>query len=281
MPAEGFPRAGRARGGPRVHGPGTGGSRRPRWDTDTGITERDVAALHWLGEQYGARSDVLRVLLGRLSPGTPQIQGVIGEETLRQVLDRWADRKLILRDRLLGFLWVAPTERALRLVGLDVRPWVFVIPQLAHVHAVGIVRLALEPQLAEGGRWVSERELRRDSSKRRVPDGAIQLPEDPDRPVGRGLVGEAVDPLPRRVAVEVELARKSSGRLRERWTHPGRWLRTVYYAPPQIGGYLRGQLERIDPKHPVDIHPLPQVAGTAYMQVRRSGLRGTGRGGGS
>ena len=46
-------------------------SRRPRWDTDAGITDRDVAALRWLGQQYAARSDVLRVLLGRLSPGSP------------------------------------------------------------------------------------------------------------------------------------------------------------------------------------------------------------------
>ena len=150
----GFFRAGRIRPGPQVHGPrtgpppggsrpGGGSSRRPRWDTDAGITDRDVAALRWLGQQYAARSDVLRVLLGRLSPGSPRIAGQLGEETLRQILDRWEDRGLVARDRLLGHLWVAPTAKALRLVGLDVRAWSFVIPQLAHVHAVGVVRLAL------------------------------------------------------------------------------------------------------------------------------------------
>ena len=277
MPEEGFFRAGRIRPSPQVHGPrtgpgagrpGVGTSRRPRWDTDAGITDRDVAALCWLGQQYGARSDVLRVLLGRLSPGSPRIEGMLGETTLRDVLDRWEDRGLVIRDRLLGHLWVAPTAKALRLVGLDVRAWSFVIPQLAHVHAVGVVRLALEPSIPAGGRWLSERELRREAGKSHVPDAAIQLPDDPDLAAGAGLYGEDVDPLPKRIAVEVELTRKSAARLREAWTRPrhGRWQRTAYYAPPQVAGYLAGQLQRIRPRHPIQVHPLPEVPGTSYLR---------------
>jgi hypothetical protein len=277
VPEEGFFRAGRIRPGPQVHGPrtgpgagrpGVGTSRRPRWDTDAGITDRDVAALCWLGQQYGARSDVLRVLLGRLSPGSPRIEGMLGETTLRDVLDRWEDRGLVIRDRLLGHLWVAPTAKALRLVGLDVRAWSFVIPQLAHVHAVGVVRLALEPSIPAGGRWLSERELRREAGKSHVPDAAIQLPDDPDLAAGAGLYGEDVDPLPKRIAVEVELTRKSAARLREAWTRPrhGRWQRTAYYAPPQVAGYLAGQLQRIRPRHPIQVHPLPEVPGTSYLR---------------
>ena len=273
MPEEGFFRAGRTRPGPNVHGPRTGpppggSSRRPRWDTDAGITDRDVAALRWLGQQYAARADVLRVLLGRLSPGSPRVQGQLGETTLRDVLDRWEDRGLVDRDRLLGHLWVAPTARALRLVGLEVRAWSFVIPQLAHVHAVGVVRLALEPSIPDRGRWLSERELRREAGKSHVPDGAVQLPDDPDGATSAGLYGEDVDPLPKRVAVEVELTRKGAARLREAWTRPrhGRWTRTVYYAPPEVAGYLAGQLQRIRPRHPIQVHPLPEVAGTTYMR---------------
>jgi hypothetical protein len=279
LPAEGFFRAGRSRPGPNPHGPrtgpqpdrarpGRGSSRRPRWDIDAGITDRDVAALRWLGQQYAARADVVRVLLGRLSPGSPRVEGQLGEETLRQILDRWEARGLIERDRLLGHLWVAPTVKALRLVGLDVRGWSFVIPQLAHVHAVGIVRLALEPSIPAGGRWLSERELRRETGKSHGPDGAIQLPDDPEAIAGAGLYGEDVDPLPRRVAVEVELTRKGAARLREAWTRPrhGRWQRTAYYAPPEVAGYLAGQLQRIRPRHPIQVHPLPEVAGTTYMR---------------
>jgi hypothetical protein len=278
LPAEGFFRAGHTRPSPNVHGPrtrppaggraGGGSSRRPRWDTDAGITDRDVAALRWLGQQYAARSDVLRVLLGRLSPGSPRVEGQLGDATLRDVLDRWEDRGLIERDRLLGHLWVAPTAKAMRLVGLDVRAWSFVIPQLPHVHAVGIVRLALEPTIPAGGRWLSERELRRETGKSDGPDGAIQLPDDPDPQAGLGLYGEDVDPLPKRVAFEVELTRKGAARLREAWTRPrhGRWIRTVYYAPPEVAGYLTGQLQRIRPRHPIQVHPLPEVAGTTYMR---------------
>jgi len=273
VPEEGFFRAGRTRSGPNVHGrrtgpPGGGSSRRPRWDTDAGITDRDVAALRWLGQQYAARSDVLRVLLGRLSPGSPRIEGQLGEATLRDVLDRWEDRGLVARDRLLGHLWVAPSAKALGLVGLDVRAWSFVIPQLAHVHAVGVVRLALEPSIPEGGRWLSERELRREAGKSHVPDGAVQLPDAPDLEAGAGLYGEDVDPLPRRVAVEVELTRKGAARLREAWTRPrhGRWTRTVYYASPEVVGYLAGQLQRIRPRHPIQVYPLPEVPGTTYLR---------------
>src|SRR4029453_12146472 len=219
VPEEGLFRAGRTRPGPQVHGPrtgpgagrpGAGTSRRPRWDTDAGITDRDVAALRWLGQQYAARADVLRVLLGRLSPGSPRIEGMLGETTLRDVLARWEDRGLVDRDRLLGHLWVAPTPKALRLVGLEVRAWSFVIPQLAHVHAVGVVRLALEPSIPVGGRWLSERELRREAGTSLVPGGAVQPPDRPDAAAGAGLYGEDVDPLPRRVAVEVELTRKGA-----------------------------------------------------------------------
>jgi hypothetical protein len=85
-------------------------------------------------------------------------------------------------------------RQALRLVGLDVRGWSFVIPQLAHVHAVGVVRLALEPSIPVEGRWLSERELRREAGKRHVPDAAIQLPDDLDAIAGSGLYGEDVDP---------------------------------------------------------------------------------------
>jgi hypothetical protein len=273
LPEEGFFRAGRTRPGPNVHGPRTGpppggSSRRPRWDTDAGITARDVTALRWLGQQYAARADVLRVLLGRMSPGSPRIEGQLGEATLRDVLDRWEDRGLVARDRLLGHLWVAPTARALGLVGLDVRAWSFVIPQLAHVHAVGVVRLALEPSIPAGGRWLSERELRHEAGKSHVPDAAIQLPDAPDLEAGSGLYGEDVDPLPKRIAVEVELTRKGAARLREAWIRPrhGRWTRTVYYAPPEVASYLSGQLARIRPRHPIQVHPLPEVPGTSYLR---------------
>jgi hypothetical protein len=46
----------------------------------------------------------------------------------------------------------------------------------------------------------------------------------------------------------------------------GRWVRTVYYAPPEVAGYLTGQLQRIRPRHPIQVHPLPDVPGTSYLR---------------
>jgi len=57
-----------------------------------------------------------------------------------------------------------------------------------------VVRLALESEIPEGGRWLSERELRGEAGKSHVPDGAIELPDDPDAGAGSGLYGEDVDP---------------------------------------------------------------------------------------
>jgi hypothetical protein len=247
----------------------SGQSRRPRWDTDAGVTARDVAALYWIGQQYTARADVLRVLLGRLSPAPTKVEGQIGEDTLRQILDRWAERDLIVRERLLNHLWAAPTPKALRLVGLDVRPWSFVIPRLAHHHAVAVVRLALEPRIPAGGRWISDRELR-ESSTRQVPDGAIELPDDPEAASRTGIYGQDEDVLPDRYGIEVELSRKSAVRLREKWTRTrsGVWKRTDYFAPPEVASYLTGRRAALaaEYRQRLAIHPLPEVPGVAYMR---------------
>jgi hypothetical protein len=282
VPEEGFFRAGRTRPGPQVHGPrtgpgagrpGAGTSRRPRWDTDAGITDRDVAALRWLGQQYAARSDVLRVLLGRLSPGSPRVEGQLGETTLRDVLDRWEDRGLVARDRLLGHLWVAPTAKALRLVGLEVRAWSFVIPQLAHVHAVALSAWPWSQASPRAAGGCQSGSCAGRPARATAPTAPSSSPTPPDPIAGAGLYGEDVDPLPKRVAVEVELTRKGAARLREAWTRPrhGRWVRTVYYAPPAVAGYLAGQLQRIRPRHPIQIRLLPDVPGTSYLRSTPGG----------
>lgn len=243
--------------------------RRRRWDAGATLTERDVTVLRWIAEQYGVRSDTLRVLLGRHSPGHPRTAGILGHETARQVIDRWSTRGLVTRYRLLGWQWVVPTGQALRLVGLEFPAWTPVTTQLAHVHAVAIVRLAVEPDAPEGGRWVCERELRHDGGTQRTPDAAIELepPEPADDPPAAGRYGsDPVERLAPRVAVEVELTRKSAARLKEILNRPRhrRYVLTRYYAPPEVSSYLKGQVAQIQPRHQVEIHPLPLVEGISY-----------------
>ena len=271
VPEEGFFRAGRTRPGPNVHGPrtgpppggsrpGGGSSRRPRWDTDAGITDRDVAALRWLGQQYAARSDVLRVLLGRLSPGSPRVAGQLGEATLR-------DRSLTAGRTAAWSPATAcsatcgspPPPRRCGWSAWTCAPGPSSSPSSPTSTPSGVVRLALEPSIPAGGRWLSERELRREAGKSHVPDAAIQLPDDPDAAAGAGLYGEDVDPLPKRVAVEVELTRKGAARLREAWTRPrhGRWTADRLLRPAR-GRQLP---DRPAPAHPASpSHPGPPAA---------------------
>jgi hypothetical protein len=123
------------------------------------ITARDLAAVRWVGEQFGARADLLAVLLGRLSPAETQAAGLVGARTVRHHVDRWRRARLVVREHLLGAMWVTPTRRGLSMAGLDYPLWELPDTQLGHVHAVGVVRLAVEQA---GGIWVCERQLRRE-----------------------------------------------------------------------------------------------------------------------
>jgi len=157
------------------------------------LTARDLAAVRWLGEQYGARADLLAVLLARLGQAPTRKAGQVGYETVRHHLARWTRARLVVREHLLGHAWVTPTRRGLSLVGLDFARWDLPETQLGHVHAVGTVRLAAE---AAGGTWTCERVLRREL---RTPvghpfDGAVETP------TGRHLV-------------EVELTQKAQRRV--------------------------------------------------------------------
>jgi len=77
------------------------------------VTTRDAAALRFVGEHYAVRTDVLAVVLGRLSPAMPQAPGMLGVRTLRQRLGRWQQAGWVQRRRLLGHTWVLPTRAGL------------------------------------------------------------------------------------------------------------------------------------------------------------------------
>src|SRR6266508_2449680 len=180
--------------------------RAARWDAGPVLTVRDVLALRWLGEQYAATSDTLGVLLGRLSPAAPQAPGQVAGRTVRHHLDRWVRAGLATRTRRLGRTWVTPTRRGLDLVELGYPTWALPATQLAHVHAVGLVRLAREPDPCAGG-WVTERALSRERGKAswHLADGALPAPVPP------GWAAQGITDAFERV--EVELTPKPRRRL--------------------------------------------------------------------
>jgi hypothetical protein len=55
-----------------------------------------------VGEQFGARADLLAVLLGRLSPAETRAAGLVGARTVRHHVDRWLRARLVVREHLRG-----------------------------------------------------------------------------------------------------------------------------------------------------------------------------------
>jgi hypothetical protein len=219
-------------------------------------TARDLAVLAWIGEQYAVRMDLLRVLLGRYRgepgrPGLPAAGPPLSVQTARAQVRRWEEAGWARRQFVLGQMWVVPTIAGLRLAGLrdgarTLSVWQPVVTQLAHTHAVALVRLQLEARMEPGQTWICERYLRRENAqtRRHVYDGAVELAVEMRVPF-RNAVGEWTERITKpRAAIEVELTLKTPARYRELVTqHVGReWTRIHYYAPAGIVSSLRRHL---------------------------------------
>jgi hypothetical protein len=241
-------------------------------------TARDAVALRWVADQYAIRADALGLLLGRLSPETPQTVHVwryspgqqaelpaLAEVTVRHHLRRWLRAGWVSVERALGRTWIVPTPKGLALAGIDYRLWSLVPSRLAHVHAVALVRLAIEAANPEA-EWVSERELARLRATQRaswwLPDGA--LPTDQSTPGG-----------PRRLhLLEVELTPKHQAKLQQVFEdrYPGE-VQTTYFTPPGHQDGLRRRLALIEqatrarnePWSPITVVPLPALPGMSYQ----------------
>jgi hypothetical protein len=155
------------------------------------LAARERRALRWIAEQDAVRADVVAQVLGGREP--------LAADLTRRILARWRRAGLIERERLLAagppVCWL--TRSGLRLVGARQRPSAPTVGRLDHLHAVSLVRLAVERR---GGRdWTSERALYRERSRAgdHVADGRYLAPD--------GTV----------TAVEVELTVKAARRLRD------------------------------------------------------------------
>jgi hypothetical protein len=250
---------------------------RPRWGTGPAPTHRDVTALAWVAEQYAVRADTLGLLLGRLSPETPRTihrwpyapgqwaeLPTLSEATVRYHLRRWLHAGWVRPQRALGRTWIIPTRRGLDLAGSGYRPWTLVPSQLNHLHAVAIVRLAIECANPEA-EWFSERALTRLRAQRREtwwrPDGGLVVA---DATVSGG---------PPLHTIEVELTPKHLAKLQQVFEHryPGE-VQTTYFTPT---GHQDGLCRRLavleqatrarnEPWSRVTVVPLPELPGTSY-----------------
>jgi hypothetical protein len=225
------------------------------------LTVRDGRALAWIGEQYGVRVDVAALVIARHS-GRP----ALSRRTVRVQLDRWERAGLMLRQRLYGRSWMVPTAAGLAFAGLPYTPWRPAYGRLAHVHAVSVVRLALEAAVP-GLVWISERALERERRAQGATwhraDAAVEVPA----PAARSGLQRALH------AIEVELTPKSRPNLAEVFaTLPGNTVAVTYFAPVGDVPALRVALAEVltGRRPPLDwrVVELPRVAGIAYEGER-------------
>jgi hypothetical protein len=255
-----------------------GSRQRPRWGTGPAPTHRDVTALAWIAEQYAVRADTLALLLGRLAREAPQTVHrweyapgrwadlpALAEATIRYHLRRWLQAGWAQPQRALGRTWIVPTRAGLELAGSAYRPWTLVPSQLNHLHAVAVVRLAIEAANPEA-EWVSERALTRLRAQRR---------ETWWRPDGGLVVADAsVSGTPPLHTLEVELTPKHLAKLQEVFEHryPGE-VQTTYFTPAghqdglkrRLGVLEQATRARNEPWSRVNVAPLPVLPGLSYQ----------------
>jgi hypothetical protein len=137
------------------------------------ITERDLAVIRWIGEQYAVPVEILGELLARLAPADAGTRAsrfgqeepsraamvVTRERLARRHVTRLESMDLLQRFRLASGPWVAPTRAGLRRTGLAWEPWDVSDWQLDHLAAVARLRLHLEREYP-GAAWESERAIR-------------------------------------------------------------------------------------------------------------------------
>lgn len=255
------------------------------------MTARDALGLEWIAHQYAVSPDVLAVLLARLSDPEDRIERAgqrrqqadperVSPSMVRYMAGRWERAGWAERRSIIGRSWIIPTAKGYREVGIEPRrtvdtpagalvmePWAPRARMLPHVHAVAVLRLALEPALGPGQRWISERVLRRelrdthrDSGNardfRHAFDGAIE-----------GAEGE-------RIGLDVELTLKSPAAFEDHalaeW--PPEFTELHYYAPGPLVPILRARLDRMAAKglaiHPRSAQALPDLSrlGITYME---------------
>jgi hypothetical protein len=148
------------------------------------LRRRDLVVLGWLGEQYGARTDQLELLMG------------CGPRTVQRTVARLRAHGLVRSERMIVGepAWVTPTGAGLAACGAGFGVWRPRIGLLAHVAAVNDVRLHIQGR-APGTQWVHERVLAKErGAGEHLPDG-VAITEG------------------QRVAIEVELTVKSRERV--------------------------------------------------------------------
>ncbi len=126
------------------------------------MTDRDLAVLTWIGEQYAARLDQVQMLLGRQPGRGATHTDHISESSARDVVNRWRRAGWVhtekFREHELFWAWL--TSLGLRKCGLPYKYFNLStsrLEELKHLYAINAVRMDLEKEGPT--HWISERHL--------------------------------------------------------------------------------------------------------------------------
>jgi hypothetical protein len=198
-------------------------------------TERDMYILNWVGEMYAASVDHLCVLGALKSEdGFAQSQGKLGGSAIKNLYRRWSQAGWIEKQKLLAGKppWIWLSRRGLQHIGLAYPYREPSLGRLKHIHCVNAVRLYVERKLGDAAQWVSERDInqaRKEAGKKHLVDGEV---------IYQGI----------RIAVEVELNRKSHKRLASILNELKRDYQAIwYFAAGSCFKTVKTAVERIDP----------------------------------
>jgi hypothetical protein len=216
------------------------------------LTDRDVTLLRWIGEQYCARGDLVALLMARHSsdPAT-QAAGQVGAWVAQRRIGAWRRAGLVATDRFRpntpASVWL--TAEGMATAGLVWRAAAPTFATVAHRHAVGLVRLWVEGR-PKGYRWVCERELRDELDE---PAGGRR-----DHLADGVVLSTAPDGREGRSAIEVELTRKSKGRVEEILRGLlARYDDVIYFAAPGAAGIVSDAAQSVRAADRVRVRPYP------------------------
>lgn len=229
-----------------LNGSGVGEKRRRADKGSIRLTERDIASLLWIGDQYAIRMDQLAKLLGRGAGKT------LSESTTRAALGRWVragfaqSRKVMVGEP--GYVWL--TSAGLREVGLSFKRWEPSASTTSHLYWTNQVRHYIEERHPEFA-WRSERHMRSGRPMQTLSDNASHI-ADAELRSENAVVG-----------VEVELTPKSATRREAIMrmlieSYPTVW----YFAPPDVLRLLERTATALgsESRSRVRIYPLERVA---------------------
>jgi hypothetical protein len=200
-------------------------------------TPRDLTALRWIGEQYAVRLDQLAVLLARLTSVPTQTPGMLREDTVYKLIKRWEQAGVVKYAVVLSQApsWVWLTREGLQQLDLPYRFWKPKAQGLAHLYAVNQARLWIE-QRYPTALWRSERQL---NHERGFSRKQARGPHRPDAEVE--IDGQ-------RMAVEVELSDKVSGRLAAILYELARSYTGIWYFCPNVTkGLVQRAIGQLNP----------------------------------